>query len=602
MPICITDPEKIQRFTIRRYVRNGSRVDSAPMVSRVNITPLKVDNLKYVMKNTSTPTISMTRCSLHDDCQGHLIGNERGVIALPSLCINEDIITMDERGKLNHQLLNGNISPEEYSKGVRSTLMGKRGMLRHACMGIRPLSTIRGVASCVWNEDPSQIFIPRRWMNHMKIPFRRGGTKLRSPYWSFRSVDEGDYAILIRCPSISDNSAMPVRVYSWENPSIGVHPAMCEHLNLDFDGDEVHVAVVSSIEAVEEVKSLMNKNPFFNKFRKEMLEKTLRRSSSKPEIFHDDFMLHSSLSLKSITMSEAEIFTPIHELSRCKIGSWAIMKNRYNIDDTMSTYVTRAISALDQFMESHLTVSKGFTFGRQLKIMGMMIDDSVKNLVPHWFKSRSRMTLPSLEHGDIKGSYGFPGTRLASKISGKIMQGALDSAKHSSSTSGEDLILSILSMSSNTYEILNHNNRLRLVKIGDKMVRMGKTVATTSRFQMQMMGTMIAMRSCLTMLSCACESMKIKHSNSELAHMASMIYYSGLIDPRSPVTDFKPSAFLSKTSADYISIAVAENLMVADSNIVHLHTDTDLHIRCSTIAMLLGNFKEIKSRSISHTL
>ncbi|PHZ11800.1 uncharacterized protein RHIMIDRAFT_256229 [Rhizopus microsporus ATCC 52813] len=41
---------------------------------------------------------------------------------------------------------------------------------------------------------------------------------------------------------------------------------MCQHLNLDFDGDEVHISVVLSEATIEEIKPLMHKNSLFNKF------------------------------------------------------------------------------------------------------------------------------------------------------------------------------------------------------------------------------------------------------------------------------------------------------------------------------------------------
>lgn len=599
MPICVTSKDQIQRFSIKRYVRNGGRVDIAPMVSKIEIKPLKVDNLKYVVRDTTSPSVSNIRCVMHEDCQGHLLGNSRGTIVLPSMCVNEDLMTMDERGKLNHQMLSDSISPDDYSRGIRNTLMGKRGMLRHACMGIRPLTTIRGVASCTWTEDPSTVYIPYKWTKDMRIPFRRGGNKLQSPYWAFRSVVDGDYAVLIRCPSISDNSCMPVRVYAWDRPSIGVHPAMCEHLNLDFDGDEVHIGVVSSLTAVDEIKSLMHKNPLFNKFRSEVISDVTSRLSN---AIHEDFMLHSTLSLSMIDMNDDEIFTPLHILSRCKRGSWDLLRQRLDMDKTISTYVQRSVTAINQFMESHLTVSRGFTFGRQLKILTMMIDDDTKNLVPSWFEPSTSLTLPTLEHGDVRNSYGYPGMRLASKISGKIMQGALDTAKHGITTSGEDLILSLLSMSKQTYEILSHGNRTKLVKVTPKTVKVGKVLATTSRFRMQMMGSVLGLRSCVSMVACACESMKIPYTNSELAHFAALVYYTSMVDPRSPVTDFKPTAFLSKTSTDYLSVGVAENLIMADIGLNTSLISGCMSVESATNALIIGNFKGVRSRSIRHKM
>ncbi|RCH80984.1 hypothetical protein CU097_002761, partial [Rhizopus azygosporus] len=52
------------------------------------------------------------------------------------------------------------------------------------------------------------------------------------------------------------------------NEDWAVKPQMrfaCSHLNLEFD-DEVHTAVVSSVAVIEEIQSLIQENPLFNKF------------------------------------------------------------------------------------------------------------------------------------------------------------------------------------------------------------------------------------------------------------------------------------------------------------------------------------------------
>lgn len=99
-------------------------------------------------------------------------------------------MTMDDRGKLNHQMLTDSITHEEYSRGIRNNLVGKRGILRHACMGIRPLMMIRGVTSYIWIKYTSDAYTSAKWARDMITPFRRTTDKLQSPYWVLRGVND----------------------------------------------------------------------------------------------------------------------------------------------------------------------------------------------------------------------------------------------------------------------------------------------------------------------------------------------------------------------------------------------------------------------------
>ncbi|CAO3659219.1 unnamed protein product [Rhizopus microsporus] len=99
-------------------------------------------------------------------------------------------MTMDDRGKLNHQMLMDSITHKEYSGGIRNNLVGKRGILRQACMGIRPLMMIRGVTSYIWIKDTSDTYTSAKWTRGMITPFRRTTNKPRSPYWVLRDVND----------------------------------------------------------------------------------------------------------------------------------------------------------------------------------------------------------------------------------------------------------------------------------------------------------------------------------------------------------------------------------------------------------------------------
>ncbi len=94
---------------------------------------------------------------------------------------------------------------------------------------------MRGVATCHWRSDFRSVFIPRAWMKHVKVlDFKYTHSSASSTIEGTPMIDcikDGDYAMLGRCPSLSNHSIQAVRVYGWNNGSIGVHPNMCDPTN-----------------------------------------------------------------------------------------------------------------------------------------------------------------------------------------------------------------------------------------------------------------------------------------------------------------------------------------------------------------------------------
>lgn len=235
-------------FTVKRVVAPGRTAHACPRVQSMKITELKVENLK-TMDYVERSLMSVRGCSIegHTYCKGHLQVSSSGEIGLPQYVINDDEIVMDERAKANIDLFAEGIDSREFATRVRSTMLGKRGMLRGHLMSVRPMTGARGVATCVWGIDPSRVYLPGTWMERMKLPYRRQSEDgLLGACYLCRPLQDGDSGVILRCPVISVDSIRPVTFYAWDNPTIGVSPELCSGMNLDFDGDEVHIAAVSS--------------------------------------------------------------------------------------------------------------------------------------------------------------------------------------------------------------------------------------------------------------------------------------------------------------------------------------------------------------------
>ncbi|KAI5307077.1 hypothetical protein KEM56_004916 [Ascosphaera pollenicola] len=107
---------------------------------------------------------------------------------------------------------------------------------------------------------------------------------------------------------VGDSSVQAVRVKMWDNLTIGVHPEMCSPLNLDFDGDEVHVMIVTEETSKEEIT--FDDGP-------SLLKETILFPEN--EETPDDFMVGTTLSFSEL--SKFDYKNPLAKMSKAKDAS-----------------------------------------------------------------------------------------------------------------------------------------------------------------------------------------------------------------------------------------------------------------------------------------
>lgn len=105
---------------------------------------------------------------------------------------------------------------------------------------------------CTWTDPYFEVWLPCRWEERMMVPMRLEEGEYGSPYYSWRKLKKDDCAILSRCPVLSHESVRCVRLRFWSEPSIGLRLDDCASLNLDFNGDEVHVSIIMVKRSEEE--------------------------------------------------------------------------------------------------------------------------------------------------------------------------------------------------------------------------------------------------------------------------------------------------------------------------------------------------------------
>ncbi|TDH69249.1 hypothetical protein CCR75_003956 [Bremia lactucae] len=160
-------------FTIERVVAPGRLVTAAPRLQKLGLKKLDVQKLRtiqYVQKDA----MNSNNCDVegHVRCKGHIQSENAGLLGLPRYMVTEDEFVKDERASANADLFAGDIDSVTFVVRVRSTLMRKRGLLRKKFTSFRPIIGARGNTTCVWTEDPTIVFVPRRWMRSMKVPMR----------------------------------------------------------------------------------------------------------------------------------------------------------------------------------------------------------------------------------------------------------------------------------------------------------------------------------------------------------------------------------------------------------------------------------------------
>lgn len=569
MTIVIADETHAHAFTINRYQRSGNRADVAPKVKSLSLERIDIGNLRT--KEVDAHTFRGSACTIHERCMGHLLSSSRSSLLLPKWCISDDPEMMDRRSRATLAAMSGTMCPRVYSEELRSTLMGKRGLMRHKLLGSKPITSMRGVATCVWSINPHVVLIPHRWMKDVKVPYRkRGRNNTVSPSFSFRSAVNGDHAVLLRCPVVSDSSVQPVTIVGWNNLSIGVHPEMCAPLNLDYDGDEVHVTIVSSVEAKGELQQSIEVSTL-GKFSNNNVATALADTNCLPHDNDADFMVGTTL-----CMSELDSYvynSAIAKISKCKESSRGAFLATCKIKTLGPelSILDQWSNAMHQMTVSNLSVSMGHTFSRQLSIAAMTVVTDPEQPRPYWSpETNSPMCVPTLSRFNDH-VYGFPGVRLATRLAGAMTQGYLDMAKGAASSVNDALLASMVSKSTEyCYLVGVRGEELRMVTALRRSVgphlEDGSTVlaSTDPRYVLKHIGNANAPRSCVTMLEITCRRLGVTYDEDEIVHLASLIFHSICSVGHAEITSTSPGVFLSGTSCDRLASALCESIYVLD--------------------------------------
>lgn len=580
-------------FRVSRFISEGMRIDRAVKVSALKFKALDVANLRTVESMSPKETLtSSIECRLHQVCRGHLRLGRGGGVGLPSYCSsNEDPDTMSEVDKINRSILGPAPNLLQSAVEMRNAISGKRGQIRYKCMGFSAVTSCRGVASCSWHADPRAVFLPARWMKRIKVPTRTADVSsgLLSPYISARAPVDGDFAILTRSPVMSEESVQSVRVYSWNKLSVGVHAEMCKPLNLDFDGDEVHVSIVDGEVETRELAKYAETHQLCRFSR--IIEDTARRDG--PSSAASDFMLPTTLSITQLR--KVRPVDHLFELSNCRLSSWNQLISRFSQAVTSrESFTSSSVEAVHQFSKSHIEVSEGYTFGRQLKHAAMLTTLSGSRVRTTFAADQAGHSMSTLVTASIAREPGYPGVRLAANFSARVMQDMLDRAKHKKSCTSSDIMLDMLGKTDGRAIIRRLDGSNVIVRL-PYLLRHGELfVCTTSRAGWNVAddpaGTF---RACLVLSSLGCKLAGVMTSPVQLIEYAHMIHSSALSSSDKIIADLRTCYFLSSTDCHRLVAACCDDtyaLDKADTHEVGKSKPAHVDVSVAQIAVITGNY------------
>ena len=487
-------------------------------------------------------------CPIHGHgCHGHL-SIHSGTVLCPHFYIkvghNKEPNLV---GKYTEQLMQRRISQSEYSSAMMTTLMTKKGQLRYKCAGSRPVHSARGVAVPQWTH-PDHIFLPEIWRDKIVITYPDDhGTYQES------KVQEDDWVIVLRCPSISEESAQPVMVKFWSHFAVGVHPKLCFPLHLDFDGDEVHVYFVKSSICQRECKKLREHRKY-DKFDVEDINKDM------------------SLSTLSIVRDYSTELEREYKIAGVKSNHYSAMKNRMRSRTlNFREYHAKSTSSIDQGTIGKLSVGPESALARKSKFAVCKMHGS------------SHVSNPTAGPS-VKcpfRSYGLPAMRSVFKLCNSLVQNALDTAKSKGSRASIAQHCLIAMMRTRPYcrpvvpESFTPQAKGIVESFWRNSICIEKDHVQKVRLSIKMVTRLSSM-------------MNISISDSETFHFSCALAYLSEIDE--PICGDGRSKMMSKVDSDWMTASVCENLSVLkksapDGNRVFCTNLTTATIMCNMTDM-----------------
>lgn len=336
---------------ILRKVYDGANATEPARVKSVALTPLGEDKS---IRTVLVPNLSHyeSGCRHHRDCFGHMCKTPSGATLPPqSLSMRDGPIVTEylKASKLAFQGRN-----KDYVEQLKKTNYTKKGTMR-SIMSSPIAGSCRLIATPMWEPGRQYIGISPNLASKLhvcRVELLEDGT--RNLVYTETTVKDGDWAIVIRPPSLSIRNVQPMKYLFWKFDCAGIHPEAFSAFHGDYDGDELHTIPVFEPTSVAECESwYIPASRDFAEGRKTYKEMT-------GDVHYDvesdtmcEFINYSTVSAREMADGIPDLV--FGKVSRNKPEYVAGMHTRFSDRDTESNYIQQSIRGMDDICRQQLS-------------------------------------------------------------------------------------------------------------------------------------------------------------------------------------------------------------------------------------------------------
>lgn len=237
---------------------------------------------------------------------------------------------------------------------LKRTNYGKEGHLR-SIMSTPVSGSARLVAVPHVGEDYWKVYLSRNLAEKVVYCFpERDENGNEGSRYREKHLEEGDYVMLERPPSLTKYNNQPFVVGYWDKECIGVHPTVFGHFHGDYDGDEVQLYALGTAASVREAQEWTH--PVNQKFvaARRIVNDCARNSTIDVDNHGDmEFMRYSTISFGQISAGVKA--TPLGDLVRCKDEHLELLRERMHHVPGTSGFLREARDGVDAIMRQQLS-------------------------------------------------------------------------------------------------------------------------------------------------------------------------------------------------------------------------------------------------------
>lgn len=358
--------------TFRRRVFDGAKIDGVYTISSMRFSRFK-PNEKFRTYSVDDLSHYESGCHLHSHCFGHMCSTRAGIILPPQSMSMRMMEIATEYYAASKLAFAGDIA--SYKDKLMETNYTKYGTMR--CTMSTPVAgSCRLIATPQWEFGTRCIAMSPNLASKMRICKKSydesgsvSGTYLEA------SLQENDWVIVVRPPSLHLGNTQPLRVRFWDKDVIGIHPETFSMYHGDFDGDEAQVYPVYDLDSIAECEAwtVLPLDKFVNgrqmydimcpEFKKTYMNTDVPQhikekrldvvSRMKCDDNRAEFLEYTTLSAKQLSEGNKKLH--FGEVSRNKSAHVQGMFKRFSSRETEKSFVSESIRGTEDVRRQQLS-------------------------------------------------------------------------------------------------------------------------------------------------------------------------------------------------------------------------------------------------------